>query len=35
MDLQLFEKWYEAGDKSMSSGELAKLVRCEAALLGR
>jgi hypothetical protein len=35
MDLQLFEKWHAAGDKPMSSEELAKLVQCEAALLGR
>ncbi|EAT86515.1 hypothetical protein SNOG_06684 [Parastagonospora nodorum SN15] len=35
MDLQLFERWHDVGDKSMSSTELAELVQCEAALLER
>ncbi|KAK7182858.1 hypothetical protein DPSP01_011978 [Paraphaeosphaeria sporulosa] len=34
-DLQLFEKWYEGGDKALSSEQLSDLVPCEAALLER
>lgn len=34
-DLGLFEKWHEVGDKPMTAEELAKLVPCEAALLGK
>lgn len=34
-DLQLFEKWQQAGDKAMTSEELAQSVQCEPALLGK
>lgn len=34
-DLELFEKWKEAGDKPKSSEELAQLVPSEPALLGK
>ena len=34
-DLKLFECWYEHGDVALTYDELAKLVSCDAMLIGR